>query len=466
MEGAFNPKINIKMIQLTHLEEIQLRDAYVEAKEDTTLLVLSKVEAKLNRYVPKKDLLHIHEDIDTAIDLIMYFITNFSSSYIRSLNTNSKEEIEGFININYEVQRERYLSLGLGYKSSPHPKIIKLLIKHGIIEKGSDYIVGVKSRSYRPTKPYFGKGLTKYKIRTNIIKERIYNEGCVKFNELLNHPIAINSLITNLDIQFPTDKEAIEEITKYVEAGHTNKEGKRLVWAGKNPGRYPKTEFIHAEDHLKLLQTYRDMPRIPVLASEIGGYRVYDRYNMLPKTVRGLVTLSHKKVRENDYECFHPNIIQTLYSDNPMKISHKMIAEALTENFTDLNKEEQAEAIQKYKIAHLSFFNLPVDKMKYSAVYPYYEKYDRKMLMRIEDEKMISEEWGDTNLGSRITARNLFGLEVEIMGEVISRLHKERIKVLYLFDALCGHEENLDRIAEVMNEVVEEYSVQTTANIE
>lgn len=451
------------MIKLTHIEEIVLKKEYIQNKEDTTLLVSNKVESKINRYVPKKDLKHINEDIELAIDLIMFFIANFSPTYIKSLNTNKKEELSGFMNINYEVQKERFLGLGLGLKSSPHPKIIKLLISHGIVEKGSDYIMGVKSRSYRLTKSYFGKGLTEYKVKNKTIQDKLYNIECNKFNELLEHPIAVNSLITNLDLQFPSDQEAIEEIDKFVKEGHTNKNGKRLVWAGKNPGRYPKTEFIHAEDHLKLLQTYRDLPRMPVLASAIGGHRVYDRYNMLPKTVRETVKVSNKKLIEKDYSCLHPNLIQTLYSDNPQTMAHEKVAETLTEGFRDLNEEEQGKAIKKYKIAHLSFFNLPVDKMKYSAVYPYYEKYDKQMLMRIEDEKRISEEYGKDNLGSRITAQKLFGLETEIMGEVITRLHKEGIKVMYLFDALSCHKENTDRVAEVMNAVAEEYSVYTTA---
>lgn len=451
------------MIQLTHLEEIQLRNAYIKDREDTTLLVSNKVEAKINRYIPKKELRHIHEDIDLATDLIMFFVANFSPTFIISLNTNSKDELSGFMNINYEVQRERFIGLGLGFNNSPHPKIIKLLIKHGIIEKGQDYIVGVKSRSYRLTKTYFGKGLTEYQIRNQTIKYKNYNRECKQFNELLEHPIAVNSLITNLDLQFPSDEEARKEIDKYVKAGHTNKRGKRLVWAGKNPGRYPKGDYVHAEDHLKLLQIYRDIPRLPVLAGEIGGHRVYDRYNMLPKTVRNLVTVSNKKLREVDFSCLHPNLIQTLYSDNPQQITHEMVARTLTDDFKGLNEEEQGKAIKKYKIAHLSFFNLPVEKMKYSDVYPFYEKIDKKMLMRIEDEKMLSEEFGECNLGSKITARNLFGLEVEIMGKIISRLYKERIKVMYLFDAIATAKENIERVAEVMNEVVEEYSVLTTA---
>lgn len=451
------------MIKLTHIEEIVLKKEYIQNKEDTTLLVSNKVESKINRYVPKKDLKHINEDIYLAIDLIMFFIANFSPTYIKSLNTNKKEELSGFMNINYEVQKERFLGLGLGLKSSPHPKIIKLLITHGIIEKGSDYIMGIKSRSYRLTQSYFGKGLTEYKIKNKTIQDKLYNIECNKFNELLEHPIAVNSLITNLDLQFPSDQEAIDEIDKFVKEGHTNKNGKRLVWAGKNPGRYPKTDFVHAEDHLKLLQTYRDLPRMPVLASAIGGHRVYDRYNMLPKTVRETVKVSNKKLIEKDYSCLHPNLIQTLYSDNPQTMAHEKVAETLTEGFRDLNKEEQGKAIKEYKIAHLSFFNLPVDKMKYSAVYPYYEKYDKQMLIRIEDEKMVSEEYGKDNLGSRITAQKLFGLETEIMGEVITRLHKEGIKVMYLFDALSCHKENTDRVAEVMNAVAEEYSVYTTA---
>src|SRR5699024_3190543 len=293
---------------------------------------------------------------------------------VRSLNTNDPENISGFKSISYEFQREVFMSMGLGFKNSPHPRIIKLLKKHGIIEKGSEYVVGVKSRQYRLTSAHRNRGLERYKLRSERVGTAEYKRVSERFNMMLDSPIAKNSLITMLDLEFPTDEETILELNKHVENGYRNKNGKRLVWVGNNSGIYPREELVYAEDHLKILQVYRDIFRMPVMASKVGGYRVYDRYNMLPKTVRGLVRLGGRRVIESDYDCFHPNLSQTLYSSNPKAVTHRMVAEFLTEGFSELSEKKQLEAIQKCKMAHLSFFNLPVDQMKFSIVYPYYEK--------------------------------------------------------------------------------------------
>src|SRR5699024_11990668 len=109
---------------------------------------------------------------------------------------------------------------------------------------------------------------------------------------------------------------------------------------------------------------------------------------------------------------------------------------------SELSEKKQLEAIQKCKMAHLSFFNLPVDQMKFSIVYPYYEKNDLEFLRRIEDEKMFSEVYGDEkeDLGYRITSQKLFGLEVEVLGEVIKRLNRSEEHTSELqsrFDLVC-----------------------------
>lgn len=451
---------------MRHLEEIQLREKYLPEVGEFFIVVPKNIIYKLDRYVPKRDLTSINKDIDVAKDLIMIFVRNFTNSYVRSLNTTDPEKISGYKNVSYDFQREIFMSMELGFKNSPHPKIIKLLKKHGIIEKGLDYVVGIRSRQYRLTSAHRNRGLERYKLRSEKVGVKEYEKVSRLFNELIKRPISKNSLVSMLDIRFPTDEEAILELNKHVEDGYRNRDGKRLVWVGNNVGRYPRKEFVYAEDHLKILQIYRDVFRMPVVASKTGGYRVYDRYNMLPKTIRGLIRLGGEKVKNLDYICLHPNLSQTLYSSNPKAVTHRMVAEFLEEGFSDMSDKKQVEVIQRYKVAHLSFFNLPVDQMKFSIVYPYYEKNDLEFLRRIEDEKIFSEVYGDEkeSLGYRITSKKMFGLEVELMGEVIRRLNKENIRALYIFDAISVNERDLKRAAEIMNDVAKEFNINTTVS--
>jgi hypothetical protein len=59
----------------------------------------------------------------------------------------------------------------------------------------------------------------------------------------------------------------------------------------------------------------------------------------------------------------------------------------------------------------------------------------------------------------------MFALEVQIMTEIISRLNKIGIYVIYVYDALCCKKSDSNKVQKIMNEVVLEFGVHTTASL-
>lgn len=97
--------------------------------------------------------------------------------------------------------------------------------------------------------------------------------------------------------------------------------------------------------------------------------------------------------------------------------------------------------------------------MKQSPIFSYYEKNESKMLENIIKEK------NNSPFLHRITSRRLFAKEVEIMTQVIEELNKENVYVGYIYDALFCHPKQADRVKEIMDIVIQNYHVQTTAKL-
>jgi hypothetical protein len=112
---------------------------------------------------------------------------------------------------------------------------------------------------------------------------------------------------------------------------------------------------------------------------------------------------------------------------------------------------------QVIKEAHLSFFNEKINQMKQSPVYAYYKKKEPDMLNNIMYEKRNHES------KYKATSKRLFDCEVRIMSEVLRRLNSKGIYALYVYDALYCKQVDALYVIEVMNQVVLEFGVYTTA---
>lgn len=158
--------------------------------------------------------------------------------------------------------------------------------------------------------------------------------------------------------------------------------------------------------------------------------------------------MNGRKLTEADYTCLHPNNAMTLYGGNTEFLTHKHIAEYLELEVLDVKR------------MHLSFFNDTTHQMKQSPLWRYYEAHEPVMLRNLTREKLKSE------FKHRITSRKLLKKEVEIMTDVIQRLNAMGIYVGYVYDALLCIPKHRYTVEDIMNEVVLEHRVKTTAKTE
>jgi hypothetical protein len=187
---------------------------------------------------------------------------------------------------------------------------------------------------------------------------------------------------------------------------------------------------------------------VPHVSSEKNGGRVIDSITLMPSWIRRLIKVNGRKLIEADYTCLHPNNAMTLYNGHTEFLTHKHISEYLELEVLDVKR------------MHLSFFNDTTHQMKLSPLWKYYEAHESVMLGNLVREKLNSE------FKHRITSRRLLKKEVEIMTDVIQRLNSMGIYVGYVYDALLCIPKHRYAVEDVMNEVVLEHGVKTTAKTE
>lgn len=421
-------------------EEYGLEYTPLIEKQRDVLKIPTKVEAKL-RYMSKSELLSIHSDIEVAKELILIILSNFKETYILSRQNSSKKAVkEGYKVLNREVLSSQ---VRITNRPSPYAKILRLLIKHGIIEKGRNYSVGKRSNEYRLTDRYFGKGIISYEIKTPILRQR--NQRMVEENlrNVLESEIGYNELMNRDKFTFPTDEEAKQYLISLSKKGVTNKRGKKIVYLNKRSADNFE-DCVFVEDYVNILGYLREMI-IPIVMSENGGGRVITAFNFLPSVLRPLVKFEGEPLVEADYSCLHPNIIQYIHGgSNREAITHDKVAEYL-----GIDR-------QTAKIEHLSFFNKKWKDMYESPLYRYYVENEYRMMQNIYDSKL--------EFGYKSTSRDCFYFETELMKSVIKELREMTIKPTYCFDAIYCKKGDLEKVREVMNETANRFGLLTTTN--
>src|SRR5690554_6553079 len=88
-----------------------------------------------------------------------------------------------------------------------------------------------------------------------------------------------------------------------------------------------------------------------------------------------------------------------------------------------------------------------------SPIFTYYKGNEPEMLENIRKQKL--------DYGYKSASRNLFKFEVDLMTEVIKRLNKKGVYVLYVYDALYCAASDCDSVKRVMDEVAVEFEVMT-----
>jgi hypothetical protein len=414
--------------------------------DDHTIKIPSKIEYVLKKYTSKILLKEINPDIAVAVELCLLFSTQLVSTYFQGLKDPSYK--------GWKSLRAEYLRDFLNTSPMTYKRIITALeqvnSKGAIIECDYNCIIGEKNYNYRLGQAFIGKGIVSYQLKTNVAKNLLNKHRVRVLRKSETNPIVKNLLSFYNHITLPTIDQIKEEGDKLIALKTKTKKGKLIKKLGKHNRSYFKDsqKYSFVEDSIEIFKYLTDNGlMIPEVGNEKNGGRIVDSFALMPSWIRRMIEIKGKTHIECDYSCLHPNIAIKLYGGSLEYLTHSNLALVLD---TDINL---------VKIEHLSFFNKNVWQMKESPLYKYYEVQESIMLKNIIAEKYANE------FKHKITSRRLFSMEVKVMTEVIVRLNKEGIYVGYVYDALLCHPNDAIRVKEVMDCVILELDIKTTAKL-
>jgi hypothetical protein len=415
-----------------------------------TINIPRKTERDLRRNVPKKYLKAIDKDQDIGVEKCLLMLSNLSSTAFSE---------ERFKTLNSTLLHEQ-LQKG-NDNTYIYPKIIKALkyCSHntsGFIEskknenKTDTYQVNFTSKAYSLTDTYYNVGLTEYKIKNEEIIARRRKHFYSQLNKAQENLIARNLIKLYSKIDLPNNDDLLLEAKRLIKLKYTNRKGKVLTLLNNHSKSYYKnsTKRSFVEENIKLYDflTKRNY-LIPSMGNEKSGGRVVDSFTLMPSWIRKLIKIDDENIVEVDFKALHPNIAMSLYNGSKKYLTHDLVA-----------KESNID-IASVKMAHLSYFNKEVRDMKRSPLYNYYNEFETEM-----NERIIAEKLGSSKK-HKITSMRMFAKEVEIMTECIKRLNAMDIYVGYIYDALFCKESDAEIVKKIMDEVVLEFGVYTTAKI-
>ncbi|RTY86201.1 hypothetical protein [Flavobacterium sp. GT3R68] len=414
----------------------------------STILIPKKVQRNLGR-IPKKYLENIDNDKTIAIEKCLVIVSNLSSTMFddnrwKSLSSTLMHEQTKKGNDNTFIYP--HIIKALKYSTNNTEGIIK--VKEN--EFGNEtYQEGVSSKEYGLTDTYYKTRLVEYNIKNKEIlhKRNKFFYSLVK--KAKENVIANNLIDLYAKIDLPNYNDLVMEAKKLVKAKYKSKKGKTLTFLNKHSESYFKdvSSRSFVENNIKQFDylTQRSF-MVPIVGDEKSGGRVVDSFTLMPSWIRKLVKIDGERIVEVDYKALHPNIAISIYGGSKKYLTHDIVAEGINLDISDV------------KIQHLSYFNKRVQGMKRSALYDFYNESEPLMNETIMREKQTSLK------AHRITSMRMFAKEVEIMTECIKQLNSRGIYVGYVYDALFCKESDVEIVEQIMNKVVLEFNVYTTAH--
>jgi len=425
----------------------KLQDILRERDIDTTAMFFNnsniiyipkKVEYALRRYVDKDLLKAIDKNTNRAIEKCLLVLSNLSITHY----TNSR-----YKDLSSKILHEQ--TKKGNNNTFIYQKILKVLLTGSelagpIIQTDNYYIVGHKTKSFKIADAYFKVGLTKYKLKDDIIIRERNKVFYKRLKLVFNNVITRNLIEVYSQITLPTVKQVLAEGKRLAKAKTLTNKGKIITMRNKHSDSnwvdVSKRSFVEDSIDLFCMLTENGY-MIPIVGDDRSGGRVVDSFTLMPSWIRNIIKIDGKKIVEADYTALHPNLVVKIYSGETEFITHQKVAD-----FLGVDKSVA-------KIEHLSYFNKANCHMLNSPLHRYYMTTDFSMMVRIYKDKK--------EFGYKITSKRLFKLEVEIMIEVISRLNEYGIFVGYVYDALFTSQKNLMLVRLIMNEVLREMNIKT-----
>lgn len=439
------------------------RDSGLLAAENTTqfplffrgynsIKVPNKTEAVLRRFVSKRNLKSIHEDLEVAIELCLVFLSNLTDTQFRILGlgfNENKYNQAGWKSLSSEILRSQF------YGPMTYKKIINVLLQGTtigpIIECDEKDLYGQKCYGYSLGESYRMKGISTYELKTDFVRNMQYD----RVNGRIKHE-SKNSICSGLIelyplMYLPNYEEVLDHGIQLSRNGYCTKKGKKLTYMNKNARNYFKNpkERSFLEDNMSIYSYLTEGGlMIPTAGGDKSGGRIVDSFTLMPSWQRKLLKIEGQEICCVDYSCLHPNIGVAEY-----KGLHKY----LTHDFVSTMSGIEPSLV---KIEHLSFFNKRYEEMLKSPLWNYYAMNEADMLGKIVQEK------GQGVFGHKETSRKLFGKEVQIMTTVFEVTRRKGIPVGYIYDALFCKVSDAQEVKKIMDEAAIQHNVFTTAKID
>ena len=414
---------------------------FIMFKEETTIKLPFGLIKDLKKDFKHKDLKCIHNDRDTALELIYIVLSNFTLAWVQEVKFKDNYVDNNYIQLSSILLKKQ---VGTGSDKARYKIILETLICHKYIERGLGYKLGLKSISYKINDKYHKTKIEKYILNSEYARKRYKKNIREKLISSIDNTIALNELKNLSRIELPSLEEVKNHLKYYSKRKWKNKKGKQLKVLGK---KKRENKFIYVEDYLKLYQILSENFHNPKILGENAGHRVVSKFNMMPTLIRELFKLRNngQKMIGLDFSCFHPNLAVRLFqSKNNKIITHEEVAEFLKTKNKYL-KYSDAELRKIAKKEHLSFFNKKTEHMKNSRIYSYYvEKYP-DLLYSVENDKI--------ERGYKNTSRMLFTEETKIMTEIIKRCQAIKVTTVYVYDELLVDELRVEEVRQIMENV-------------
>lgn len=409
------------------------------------ILIPKKVAYTIKKYLPVKALNKIDVDKNIALEKCLIILNALTSTYYSDLkwkSLNSKilnEQTKGEYDNTY-VYKTIVDALKAGTSKG---SIIEVKTN---IDGAENFKSGCYSKQYKISDVYLKPKLTRYTLKTEYLISRRRFNFFSSLSTASENIIGKNLINVYGKLKLPNQTQLIKEGKRLIKNKYITKKGKTLTLRNKHTDEYwidsKNRSFV--EDNIELFfYLTTDGFIVPNIGSENSGGRVVDSFTLMPSWIRNLILIDGEKTEEIDFKCFHPNIAISVYGGNRININHQEVA-------TDLQID-----LKDVKIEHLSFFNKEVYQMRKSVLFNYYNKNENWMLTNIITDKIKN--------GYKTTSYKMFKKETEIMSEVIKRLNKIDIFVLYVYDALIAKKSDAETVKKIMNEVVLEKKVYTFA---
>ena len=418
--------------------------SYVLSQDESTIKLPRGLVKDVIKNFKKFSLKDVHKDRETASELILLILSNFTFTWVREAKLKGNYTDNNFIQLNSKLLKRQ---VGTGSNKARYKIILKLLINNNFLQKGLGYKKNVKSNSYRINDKYYNKNIEEYKLKTSYAIKQHKKNIQEKLLETLENKIALNELQNLNRIELPTREEVLNHLKYYSKRSWKNKKGKQLKVLGK---KKRENKYVYVEDYLKLYQILKSNFNTPKTLGENAGHRVVTKFNMMPSLIRALfkVTGSEEKLIGLDFSCFHPALSVRIYlGPNNPEITHEDVANFLKKQkkFSKLNFKELRKISKK---EHLSFFNMKIEHLRKSKIYKYYKEKHPELLHKVENDKIEK--------GYKHTSKLLFKAETRIMTEIVKRCQKRGIITIYVYDELLVQETRVEEVRKIMQQVCSE----------